>query len=215
MGTDATAAARLRAIPSDSLLRATRPPDGKGGFTNAFSPRLVADGWVLPQPVDSALARGIANVVPVIVGATGGEGDGAYASARSFARLTSSHGADAYLYLFTRVGDDSVNRRRGAYHSADITFTFGRPRPILASAGRTAYDSTLAEAMSDYWVSFATTGDPNGPPNAGRLSRWPAYDGRTDAYMELGPRVLVGSASRRSAYDSLDAVGRARGEVRP
>jgi para-nitrobenzyl esterase len=108
-----------------------------------------------------------------------------------------------------------VNRRRGAYHSADITFTFGRPRPILESAGRTAYDSTLAEAMSDYWVAFATSGDPNGPPTAGKLPRWPVYDRTTDAYMELGPQTVARSALRRSVYDSLDAIGRARGEVRP
>ena len=214
-GTGTDAAARLRAIPADSVLRATRPPDGKGGFTSAFAPRLVKDGWVLPQTVDSALARGVANLVPVIVGANGGEGDAAYASARAFARLTPARRANAYLYMFTRVGDDSVNRRRGAYHSADITFVFGRPLPILASAGRTAYDSTLAETMSDYWVSFATTGSPNGPPSTGRLPRWPAYDAKTDAYMELGPQVVARSALRRSVYDSLDALGRARGEVRP
>jgi para-nitrobenzyl esterase len=214
-GTGADALARLRAIPADSLLRATRPPNAAGGFGSTFAPRLVSDGWVLPRTIDSALARGTANVVPVIVGATGGEGDAAYASARAFARLTSAQHANAYLYLFTRVGDDSVNRRRGAYHSADITFTFGRPRPILESAGRTAYDSTLAEAMSDYWVAFATSGDPNGPPTAGKLPRWPVYDRTTDAYMELGPQTVARSALRRSVYDSLDAIGRARGEVRP
>src|SRR5215510_6540056 len=86
-GTGADALARLRAIPADSLLRATRPPDGKGGFGSTFATRLAIDGWVLPRTIDSALARGAANVVPVIVGATGGEGDGAYATARAFARL--------------------------------------------------------------------------------------------------------------------------------
>ena len=210
-GTGADAAARLRAIPADSLIRATRLPDGKGGFTSTFSPRLVRDGWVLPQTTDSALARGTANMVPIIIGANSGEGDAAYASARSFARLATARGAPAYLYMFTRVGDDSVNRKRGAYHSADITFVFGRPRPILESAGRTAYDSTLADAMSDYWVSFAATGTPNAP----RLPAWPVYDVKTDAYMELGPQLVARSALRRAVYDSLDAVGRTRGEVRP
>jgi para-nitrobenzyl esterase len=214
-GSGSDAAARLRAISADSLLRATRPPDGKGGYGSAFAPRLVRDGWVLRETVDSALARGAANVVPIIIGATGGEGDDAYASARSVARLVSAQHAHAYLYLFTRVGDDSVNQRRGAYHSADISFTFGIPHPLLASAGRTAYDSTLAEAMSDYWVSFASTGNPNGPPNAGRLTQWPSYDAGSDAYLELGPQLVARSALRRSVYDSLDAMGRTRGEVRP
>ena len=214
-GSGANAAAALRGISADSLQRATRKPDGKGGFTSVLSTRLVRDGLVLPTTVDSALLRGTANVVPIIIGATGGEGDNAYATARSFARLTVAQDHRAYLYLFTRVGDDSVNRRRGAYHSADITFTFGIPHPLQASAGRTAYDSTLAEAMSDYWVSFATSLDPNGPPNAGKLPRWPVYDPRTDAYLELGPVVAAHEFYRRVSADSLDLIGRRRGDVRP
>ncbi len=211
-GTDAAALARLRAISADSLQKASRPPNGTGGFTNAFNARLVKDGALLPTTVDSALARGSANIVPIIVGATGGEGDGAYATARSFARLTTAKNTPAYLYLFTRVGDDSANRRRGAYHSADITFTFGLPTPIQASAGHTAYDAALADAMSDYWVAFAATGNPN---SKGNRPRWPVYDANTDTYMELGPEVAARSGYRRSIADSLDALGRARGEARP
>ncbi|MDQ2667802.1 MAG: carboxylesterase family protein [Gemmatimonadota bacterium] len=214
-GRGSDAAAKLRAIPADSLQRATRKSDGKGGFTSVFATRMVRDGWVLPTTVDSALLRGTANLVPIIIGATGGEGDNAYATARSFARLNMAQNHRAYLYLFTRVGDDSVNRKRGAYHSADITFTFGIPHPLQASAGRTPYDSTLADAMSDYWVSFATSLDPNGPPNAGKLPHWPVYDARTDAYLELGPEIAARSGYRRVSADSLDLIGRRRGDVRP
>ena len=203
--------ARLRAIPTDSMMRASRPPDGKGGFTFVFSPRLVRDGWVLPLGVDSALARGTANLVPTIVGATGGEGEAAYASARAFARLVTAQRVPAYLYLFTRVGDDSVNQKRGAYHSADITFSFGIPRPVIASAGSTSYDAALADAMSDYWFSFAETGNPNN----GKRPQWPVYDVKTDAYMELGPQVVAKRALQRAVYDSIDAAGRLRGDVRP
>jgi len=214
-GTDAAAAVRLRAISADSLQRATRKPDGKGGFTSVYATRLTRDGWVLPTTVDSALARGTANAVPIIIGATGGEGDNAYATARSFARLMTSQNHRAYLYLFTRVGDDSVNRKRGAYHSADITFTFGIPHPLMASAGSTAYDATLADAMSDYWVSFANSLDPNGPPNSGKLPRWPVYESSGDSYLELGPQVAARSGYRRVGADSLDVQGRRRGDVRP
>lgn len=214
-GSGPDAAAKLRSISADSLQRATRKPDGKGGFTSQFSTRLVRDGSVLPTTVDSALARGSANAVPIIIGATGGEGDNAWATARSFARLTVAQNHRAYLYLFTRVGDDSVNRKRGAYHSADITFTFGIPHPLLPSAGKTAYDSTLAEAMTDYFVSFANTLDPNGPPNAGKLPRWPVYESSTDAYMELGPEVAPRRGYHRVSADSLDLIGRRRGDVRP
>ena len=214
-GTDAGAAAQLRQIPADSVQHATRRPNGTGGFTSVYSPTLVADGWVLPRTVDSALALGAANIVPVIVGATSGEGDAAYATARAFARLVTARNAPAYLYLFSRVGDDSVNRKRGAYHSADITFTFGLPRPILESAGHTTYDAALAEAMTDYFVAFAATGNPNGAPRASPRAVWPVYETATDAYIELGPQVVARSALRRTVYDSLDKAGRDRGQVRP
>jgi para-nitrobenzyl esterase len=214
-GTGADAAAKLRAIPADSLQRATRTPDGKGGFTGVFATRLTRDGLVLPTTIDSALARGTANIVPVLVGANGGEGDNAYAAARAFSRLTTAKGQQAWLYLFTRVGEDSVNRKRGAYHSADITFTFGLPHPLLPSAGTTPYDSMLAETMTDYFVSFANTLDPNGAPNSGRLPRWPVYDAARDSYLELGPQVAPHTSYRRIVADSLDLMARRRGDVRP
>ena len=174
------------------------------------------DGWVLPHPVDSALVLGAANVVPVIVGSNADEPQDVFgAPSRSFARLVTSRGARAYVYLFTRVGDDTLSRRLGAYHSSEITFVFGRPRPLSRVAGHTAYDSTLADAMSDYWVAFASSGDPNGAPAVGKWPRWPVYDAITDAYMELGPRIVAKRDLRRALYDSLDVVGRSRGQVRP
>jgi para-nitrobenzyl esterase len=142
--------------------------------------RPAVDGWVLPRSVDSALASGRANLVPVIVGSN-------------------------------RDEEDSAGRRAGAYHSAEITFVFDHPRAV----GHAAYDSALAEAMSDYWVSFATSLDPNGPPNAGEWPEWPRYDRATQAYLELGPEIVPRAAWRAAAYDSLDAAGRKRGEVRP
>ena len=69
--------------------------------------------------------------------------------------------------------------------------------------------------MSDYWAAFAASGDPNGPPAAGKWPRWPKYDSTTDAYIELGPVVVAKRDIRRALYDSLDVQARARGEVRP
>jgi carboxylesterase type B len=86
---------------------------------------------------------------------------------------------------------------------------------MLPAHGRAAYDARLADAMSDYWVAFAATGDPNGRPAAGKWPRWPRYAPATDALLELGPEIAVREGWRRAVYDSLDAVGRARGEVRP
>ena len=206
-GQGTEAIARLRAMSADTLLAAR------------FAPDPVADGWVIRAPVDSALSRGIGQHVSVIVGSNrdeGADGDSwVGAPSRAMARFVTARGNRAYLYQFTRVGDDSASQRMGAYHSSEITFVFGRPRPLQAVAGHTPYDSTLADAMSDYWVSFAVSGDPNGPPNAGRLPRWPVYNAARDPYLELGPVILQKDELRRAVYDSLDRVARRGGAIRP
>ena len=212
-GTDSTAASRLRSVSADTILAGAVRVAGDIGRP-IFWP--VIDGYVLPHPVDSLLVLGTGNVVPVIVGSNADEPQAAFgAPSRSFARLMTARGAPVYLYQFARVAEDSVNRKRGAYHSAEIVFVFGRSRPIDPGAGHTAYDSTLADAMSDYWLAFATSGDPNGSPTSGKWSRWPVYDRATDAYLELGPALVAKRDLRRTLYDSLDASARARGEVRP
>jgi para-nitrobenzyl esterase len=211
-GVGADAATRLRALSPDALLAASLKLGSPG------EPRFfpTVDGWVLPHAVDSTLAGGAANLVPVIAGTNRDEGDEWMgAPTRSFARLMSARGVPTYVYMFSRVGDDSANRARGAYHSAEITFVFGRPRPLQTSAGSTAYDSTVAAAMSDYWVAFATSGDPNGPPTAGKWPRWPRYESATDALLEIGPEIAPRTMIKRAVYDSLDAVARSRGRIRP
>lgn len=221
-GSGSEALARLRALSADTLLAAMRmsrdsPPGG--GPAVPWRTSAVIDGWVIPMPVDSALARPTAHPVSVIVGSNrdeGADGDSwVGAPSRAIARFVTAAGNHAYLYQFTRVGDDSVSQRMGAYHSAEITFVFGRFRPIQPVAGHTAYDSTLADAMSDYWVSFAATGDPNGPPKAGGLPRWPVYDAARDSYLELGPVILPKEELRRAVYDSIDVVARRAGAIRP
>ena len=211
-GVRAEAAAHLRALSPDTILAASLrlgPPGAP-----AFYP--VVDGWVLPHAVDSTLASGAANLVPVIAGTNRDEGDEWMgAPTRTFARLMSARGVPTYVYMFSRVGDDSVNRARGAYHSAEITFVFGRPHPLQPSAGSTPYDSTVAEAMSDYWVAFATSGDPNGPPTVGKWPRWPRYNASTDALLEIGPEIAPRTLVKRAVYDSLDALARSHGRIRP
>jgi para-nitrobenzyl esterase len=200
LGESADAARRLRSLSADTILAASLlggEPAGRPWLNPAV------DGWALTDSVESALLRGAANLGPIIVGSNRDEPEVSMgAPTRKFARLVSARGVPTYLYMFSRVGDDSVNRQRGAYHSAEITFAFGRPHPLLKSAGSTAYDSTLAEAMSDYWVAFATTGDPNGPPTAGKWPRWPRYESSTGALLEIGPEIAARTMVKRDSSGS-------------
>jgi len=56
--------------------------------------------------------------------------------------------------------------------------------------------------MSDYWVNFARTGDPNG---AG-LAKWQPYNLDTEPYMDLGPTLRAGNHLLKRQLDYLEMV---------
>ena len=212
-GTDAAAAARLRALPADSIVAAMVRSQQNPGSPIQFP---VIDGYVLTRPIDSTIAMGLANQVPVIIGTNADEPESFFgAPGRSFARLLTARGVPVYTYRFSRTGTDSAGKPVPANHSFDISFAFGRPHPILSFIGNAPYDPTLADAMSDYWVAFARGGDPNGPPAAGKWPVWPKYDPAADVWMNLGEHIGPIANPRRAAYDSLDVAARAQGQIRP
>ena len=137
------------------------------------------------------------------------------APSRNLARLVTRGGGCAYLYHFTRVGDRDAARALGAAHASEIGFAVGRPPSVRSKWGGIPYDARLADALSDYWVAFATSGDPNGAPASGKWPQWPVYDPRIDTYLELGPEIVAKRELRKAEYDVLDALARSRGEVRP
>ncbi len=61
----------------------------------------------------------------------------------------------------------------------------------------------------------ANSGDPNGAPTVGRWPRWPRYSASADSLLEIGPEIAARTMVKRALYDSLDAVGRSHGQVRP
>jgi para-nitrobenzyl esterase len=117
---------------------------------------------------------------------------------RIAARAVRRAGQNAYLYQFTRVlpGGEQL----GAYHGAEINYVFGTPLPWLP---REQVDVTLSEAMMDYWVRFATAGDPNG----GTAERWQPYgrDGR-DHYLELGSRIVSRTDLAQERCDAIESA---------
>jgi para-nitrobenzyl esterase len=90
-------------------------------------------------------------------------------------------GSEAFFYTFTRVVPAPGGEELGAFHGAEVPYTFDS----LAQETwipRNEVDEGLADAMADYWVRFAATGDPNG----GGAVIWPAYDARTREHLVFG-----------------------------
>jgi hypothetical protein len=86
---------------------------------------------------------------------------------------------------------------RGAQHGAEIPYAFNNPAPSWADV-----DRALADAMSSYWVNFATRGDPNG---AG-LPQWPAFQPAASDRLILGPKIEVGPGLDAVRVALFDAV---------
>jgi len=95
------------------------------------------------------------------------------------ADLKSSHGlAPVYMYLFTWQSPVNGGMYK-AMHCMDIAFEFDNIRRCeqMTGGGKDAY--MLADRMSNAWINFAKTGN----PNALGLPKWPAYTSKNGATM--------------------------------
>jgi len=114
---------------------------------------------------------------------------------RTWARLETRTGkSKVFMYYFSRVPPGPFGRKLGAYHAAEISYVFHHVR----SAQET--DQKLSDAMSAYWVNFATSGD----PNKKNLPKWPAYQSKSDLAMLFGDRIVPTEVPNRTALDFLD-----------
>ena len=113
---------------------------------------------------------------------------------RTWARAMKS---PTYLYYFTRVPPGL--QKYGAFHAAEIQYAFGNLNPQRQWEDA---DRALANAMSNYWVNFATTGD----PNRKGLTAWPKYDARKDESMVFGDQVEVKPGINKKALDLFDRM---------
>jgi carboxylesterase type B len=87
---------------------------------------------------------------------------------------------NAYTYYWTHAIPGPEADRWGAFHCSEIPYFLNTlsesPRPFEP------VDHQIAETMSDYYVNFVATGDPNGQG----LAHWPAVNSADAVTMELG-----------------------------
>jgi para-nitrobenzyl esterase len=85
-----------------------------------------------------------------------------------------------YAYRFTRiVPAEGEYKKFKAFHTGEVPYAFNNlgfvKRPWMAS------DHQLANNMSDFWVNFVKSGNPNGKG----LPEWPAFDSNNKKIMVL------------------------------
>lgn len=146
-----------------------------GGMTEATARALLGDrfaamqaGYVAktgkpPEAATVDLAEDLAFIMPSL----------------ALADKHATAGNKAYAYLFDQVTSDQRAASAGTEHGGEMEYLFGNP---AAEHHWDAADQKASQTMSDYWVRFATTGDPNG---AGAV-RWPAVTGQPTDYLVIG-----------------------------
>lgn len=102
-----------------------------------------------------------------------------------YAAYAARSGQPVYRYLFTRT-PPSPAQTLGAYHGSEVAFVHGKFMPIFDF---TEEDKALAQAMGDYWVQFARSGDPNLAPHP----EWPVYTADDPRQMRLGNGAELGA----------------------
>ncbi len=101
---------------------------------------------------------------------------------RYLAAKVTELGGRGWVYHFTRQRPGPAGEKLGAYHGTEIPYVFNTHDDWLPTEET---DLELTDAVMDYWVQFARSGDPNLP---GR-PEWPIYNEHQSLVMELGDNI--------------------------
>ncbi len=113
--------------------------------------------------------------------------------------------APAYLYLFNWDTPVDGGKWRSP-HALEIGFVFDNVANSASMSGIGEEQQRVADVLSETWIAFAKTGDPN---NA-LIPHWPAYD--TDArpvmVFDVEPQIVNDArGAQRRLLDDSDAYG--------
>jgi para-nitrobenzyl esterase len=123
---------------------------------------------------------------------------------RTWARLVAASGQHAFLYQFSHVPPSPRAKEWGAYHASEISYVFGNLRG--RNFAYTDVDRRLSDEMSQYWVNFATSADPNGKG----LAAWSPYDPAGEPYLEFGDTVQLRNHLLQAQLDALERAQQQR-----
>ncbi len=88
-----------------------------------------------------------------------------------------------YIYFFDRAMPWPEYPDFGAFHTGEVPYVFNNLR-MLDRPWEDA-DHLLADQISDYWVNFISTGDPNGE----ELPEWTPFDSTRTIIQRLGTDI--------------------------
>lgn len=126
--------------------------------------------------------------------------------ADAWARMTEAAGENAYVYRFAHAPPVKGQKRKelGAYHAGELAYVFNNAE--LFGSRASVADFELADLMSSYWVSFATTG----VPAVKHENTWATFGSGRQLYMlfEDGRGIIYADLfeDRRELWDGIMAT---------
>ena len=121
---------------------------------------------------------------------------------REWARAQTKTGhSKVYFYFFEHVAPGPyADAGMAAPHGGELPFVFDwvHSKTNTGTEWRDV-DRKLADAMSNYWMNFAATGDPNGKG----LTHWPSYDRASGMVLLLDDTIAAGPLPHGDALDFL------------
>jgi para-nitrobenzyl esterase len=117
------------------------------------------------------------------------------------ARWMANVPSNTYFYVFSRQLPGPGGKNLGAYHAAEMAYVWDN-LDLEPWVPREEYDRELAKIMSDHWVRFATTGDPNGETQP----TWLPYSPDSEYYLEFGDEIETKRNFRQEAVEAYSSV---------
>ncbi|KAL0580035.1 hypothetical protein V5O48_001969 [Marasmius crinis-equi] len=105
---------------------------------------------------------------------------------RLWTQKAAEAGVKAYGYLFTGPRLPIFPPEFGVVHTLELHYVFG----LVSLEGGTPADIALSKKMMDYWISFATSLDPNDEKGAQRPV-WPRYETSNATLLELNANNIA------------------------
>jgi para-nitrobenzyl esterase len=115
---------------------------------------------------------------------------------RWIARAHSATGRPTFRYQFSRGNSRAIFQSLGAHHGTELAYLFQRP------LGGGEDELRISRLLGQYWVTFAATGDPNGPG----LPTWPAYSLGAEQMLDFTTDLTVLSGYRNAQLDLIEKV---------
>ncbi len=120
-------------------------------------------------------------------------------------RRAALHGAPVYLYYFTWE-TPVLDGRVKSPHTIEIPFAFDNVEIMSRLTGGGPEAQALADKVSDTWIAFARSGNPN---NA-KIPEWPAYDASSRSTLVINSEITVAQDPIR---EQREAMFRAMGMI--